>query len=106
MPLVLCEFRGETTGDGEDIEERELPSELHTLALSVVESDGRSLVSELKPVEVVDIGVECLMLLLSPWKGAGEGVELCSDDVPDSLVEPYDADGNILAILIALGLKG
>ena len=100
--------KGETIGYTVDID-KELPSEVQSLALSVVEPDDGQLESELEPLEMADSGVKCRILLLSPQTGtgAGEDVELCSDeDVLESLAEPYDADGNILAVSIAPGLKG
>lgn len=99
--LVLCESAEERLL-GICIEERELPSELWTLAVSVIDSD---IDSELELVEMSDSGVEYWTLLLSPWKGVAEGVELCSGDVLELLVEPYDVDGNILVLSIVLGLK-
>lgn len=101
--LVLCESRGETTGDGEAIEERELPSKLWTLAVSVLKSYSGYLDSELQLVRWQTAELNAKTLLLSPWKGAGEQVELCSE--MESLGEPYDEDGNILSLSIALRLK-
>ena len=38
-PLLFCEFKGETTGDTVDIDDKELSPELWALALSVIEPD-------------------------------------------------------------------
>ena len=61
VPLLFCESRGETTGDGETAEGRELTSEPLAPALSI---DELELGSEL--LDVANSGDTLLVLKLSP----------------------------------------
>ena len=92
-PLLFCESRGETTGEGETA----LTSELLAVAPAVDEAESGK-ADEL--LELPDAGFECRVLLLSPWMGVCErdDVVLCS--VLDS---PQAADDKILAFWMESG---
>ena len=58
-PLLFCESRGETTGEGETA----LTSELLAVAPAIDDAESGKVVELL---ELTDAGVECRALLLSP----------------------------------------